>query len=274
MWTAEQELALLPVLTGEQPAPPGPPQVSFRSIAELDPGERWAAEFAGMWPAYRAWYLKEGEGARPDLDTCRQMLNRWMPELGPTYERLVELVGGDEVAARFLSLYRPPGFIVGCSQAAFIGEGGPVLVRNYDYPASRAEGSVYLTAWTGMRVIGMSDCGWGLLDGVNEAGLAVSLTFGGRPAVGEGFGIPLVVRYLLEVSGTVDDAARRLARIPIHTAQNVTMLDSSGDLATVRVGPDREPEVLNTPIATNHQHADDWPQYAHAVDTFEREIGR
>ena len=51
-------------------------------------------------------------------------------------------------------------------------------------------------------MLGMSDCLWGLLDGVNDAGLAVSLTFGGRRDVGDGFAIPLVVRYLLE---TCDD---------------------------------------------------------------------
>ena len=51
----------------------------------------------------------------------------------------------------------------------------------------------------------MSDCLWGLLDGMNDRGLAVSLTFGGRPDVGDGFAIPLVVRYVLE---TCDDVAR------------------------------------------------------------------
>ena len=39
----------------------------------------------------------------------------------------------------------------------------------------------------------MSDCAWGLLDGINEDGLAVSLSFGGRRDVGEGFGVPLIV---------------------------------------------------------------------------------
>ena len=90
---------------------------------------------------------------------------------------------GDELAARFLSLYRPPGFVVGCSQGAWSRDADPVLVRNYDYPASRAEGIVLSTQWTGRRVIGMSDCLWGLLDGVNDVGLAVSLTFGGRRVV-------------------------------------------------------------------------------------------
>ena len=253
MWTREQhELSLLPAHTRP---------LAFRVVDEPQPGESWCAAFAAMWPAYRAWWLKEGEWARPDLTTCTAMLEKWMPELGPTFERLVELAGGDPLAARFLSMYRPPGFVVGCSQAAFTGDGGPALVRNYDYPASRVEGIVYRTSWTGRRVIGMSDCLWGLLDGVNDAGLAASLTFGGRPAVGDGFGIPLVIRYVLEVCEDVESACAVLAQVPVHAVQNVTLIDRGGDFATVRVGPDREPEVLTVPVATNHQHRGDWPDY-------------
>ena len=62
----------------------------------------------------------------------------------------------------------------------------------------------------------MSDCLWGLLDGINDAGLAVSLTFGGRRDVGDGFAIPLVMRYLLETCDTVDEARAALERIPVH----------------------------------------------------------
>jgi predicted choloylglycine hydrolase len=274
MWTGEiDELGLLPVLAaaGEAAAPGGAMSLSFHAVEELEPGERWAGAFSAMWPAYRTWYLSQGESARPDLTTCRRMLEKWMPELVPTFERLVELAGADPLAARFLSLYGPPGFMVGCSQAAFTGTGGPALIRNYDYPLSRLEGIIYSTAWTGRRVIGMSDCLWGLLDGINDAGLAASLTFGGRPDVGAGFGVPLVMRYLLEVCDTVADACDVLERIPIHTAQNVTLLDSHGDCATVQVGPAREVELLNVPLATNHQRPDDWPEYARAVDTFRRE---
>jgi predicted choloylglycine hydrolase len=270
----QRELSLLPALGDAShdgvPAS-GEVELEFRAIEEPEPGERWRASFDAMWPAYRTWYLKDGESARPDLATCRRMLADSMPELGPTFERLVSLADGDPLAARFLSMYKPPGFVVGCSQAAFTGSGGPALIRNYDYPASRLEGIVYSTSWTGRRVIGMSDCLWGLLDGINDAGLAASLTFGGRPQVGEGFGIPVVIRYLLEVCETVTEACAVLERVPIHAAQNVTLLDRSGDLATVRVGPDREPEVLNVPVATNHQRPDDWPDYARSVDTFGRE---
>jgi predicted choloylglycine hydrolase len=60
-------------------------------------------------------------------------------------------------------------------------------------------------------------------------------------------------------------------RVPVHAAQNVTVLDRSGDFATIRLSPDREPEVLTVPVATNHQHPGDWPAYAAAVQTHERE---
>ncbi|HAJ19087.1 MAG TPA: hypothetical protein DCL95_03350, partial [Rhodospirillaceae bacterium] len=63
---------------------------------------------------------------------------------------------------------------------------------------------------------------WGVLDGVNEKGLAVSLTFGGRRAVGEGFGIPVILRNILEFCATVEDAAKVLAEVPTHMAYNVT----------------------------------------------------
>jgi predicted choloylglycine hydrolase len=255
----------------EAPPTHGDDWLAFEAIEELEPGERWRRSFREMWPAYRGWYLKEGESARPDLDTCRRKLREHMPELMPTYERLVELTEGDELAARFLSLYRPPGFIVGCSQGAWNRDGEPVLVRNYDYPASRAEGIIVSTAWTGRRVIGMSDCLWGLLDGINDAGLAASLTFGGRTAVGDGFGVPLVIRYLLEVCETVAEAREVLARVPVHAAQNVTVLDRAGDFLTVCLSPDREPQFKHVPAATNHQREDDWPEYARAVRTLERE---
>jgi predicted choloylglycine hydrolase len=245
-------------------------ELEFEAVEELEPGPKWRARFDATWPAYRAWYLQDGGDERPDLPTCRRALARHMPELVPTYERLVELAGGDELAARALSLYRPPGFVVGCSQGAWT-RGAPVLVRNYDYPVSRLEGIVYLTAWTGRRVIGMSDCLWGLLDGINDAGLAVSLTFGGRRDVGDGFAIPLVVRYVLETCDSVAEAREALARLPVHAPQNLTLLDRSGAFLTAYVGPGRPPEFHAIAATTNHQGKVEWPEYANAIRTVERE---
>jgi predicted choloylglycine hydrolase len=58
-------------------------------------------------------------------------LREHMPELWPVYERLVELAGGGDLAFRFLTLYRPPPYLLGCSQAVWLGQ-EPFLVRNYD----------------------------------------------------------------------------------------------------------------------------------------------
>jgi predicted choloylglycine hydrolase len=268
--TLHGELELLPAQPGRGEPSVGRQHIEFEAVDELEPGAKWQARFNAMWPTYRAWYLRDGEAGRPDLATGRRMLARHMPELVSTYERLVELAGGGELAARMLSLYRPPGFIVGCSQGAWT-RTGPVLVRNYDYPVSRLEGIVYLTRWSGARVIGMSDCLWGLLDGINDAGLAVSLTFGGRRDVGDGFAISLVVRYLLETCETVAQARAALARIPVHAAQNVTVLDRSGAFLTAYVGPGRAPEFHAVAVATNHQGRLEWSAYDRLTRTVERE---
>jgi predicted choloylglycine hydrolase len=266
------ELRLLPAHRTPVAAPPAEAErLEFEAVEERRPGEQWRARFDAMWPAYRSWYLQEGRAKRPSLATCRKALARHMPELVPIHERLVELAGGDGLAARLLSLYRPPGFVVGCSQGAWTRAGGRVLVRNYDYPVARLEGIVYLTEWGERRVIGMSDCLWGLLDGINDAGLAISLTFGGRRDVGDGFGIPLVVRYVLETCDTVDEARAALARIPVHAPQNLTLLDRSGAYLTAYVGPGRTPEFHELAATTNHQGKVEWPEYAQAIRTVERE---
>jgi predicted choloylglycine hydrolase len=193
-----------------------------------------------------------------------------MPELVDTYDRLVDLAGGGDVAARMLSLYRPPPYLSGCSQAA-IATPEPVLVRNYDYAPSRFEGVVQATAWGKHRVIGMSDCLWGLLDGMNDAGLVVSLTFGGRRVLGDGFGIPVVVRYLLETCSTVAEARVALGKVPVNLAHNLTLVDLAGEAATVLVAPDRAPVWRSAAVATNHQGDVEWEEHARFTRTVERE---
>src|SRR5262245_32408108 len=100
-----------------------------------------------------------------------------MPELVPLYERVVDLAGGGDLEARLLSLYCPAPYLGGCSQVCWVGDPEPLLIRNYDYSAPLCEATVLKTSWTSDHgngaVIAMSDCAWGVLDGVNEAGLAV-----------------------------------------------------------------------------------------------------
>ena len=111
----------------------------------------------------------------------------------------------------------------------------------------------------------------GIAGRVNDAGLAVSLTFGGRPQVGQGFGIPLVIRYVLEVCGTAGEAVRVLRRVPVHMSYNVTVLDRTGRWATVYLAPDRPARVTDRAVATNHQGEVEWAPYATAIRSVERQ---
>ena len=227
--------------------------MTVHAYRETTPGSRWRALFDATWPAYRSWYTHEGLAARPSLPECRDALARYMPELIPTWERLCRLSGDEPVAARMLSMWRLPAFAVGCSQAMLPGE-QPTLVRNYDYDQALFEAVIASTDYSGRRrVIGTSDMLWGLLDGMNDDGLAVSLTFGGRPDVGDGFGIPIVLRYVLETCATVEQAVDALRRIPVSQSYNVAIVDRAGDHATVFVAPGQPAEVSDLPATTNHR---------------------
>ena len=231
--------------------------VTVFGIREPQPGPRWKALFDATWPAYRSWY-QTGPGARPELDEARGMLEKHMPELMPTWRKLVALTGNDHVAARFLTMWNLPAFAPACSQAALTGK-ETSLTRNYDYVPSLWEATVYSSEFTGRKVIGTVDCLWGLLDGMNDAGLAVSLTFGGRPGSGPGFAIPIVIRYLLEVAGTAQQARELLRELPVSMSYNITVVDTSGEKFTAFVAPGQQTEFLDTCTATNHRGKE--PEY-------------
>jgi predicted choloylglycine hydrolase len=227
--------------------------LNLHAYREAQPGPRWRALYNATWPAYRRWYAQDGLAARPSLDECRRALSQHLPELIPTWEQLCRLVGDDSVAARMLSMWRLPPFAVGCSQVVVPGE-QPVLLRNYDYDQALFEGVVASTNYSGhRRVLGTSDLLWGLLDGMNEDGLAISLTFGGRPGSGEGFGIPIVLRYVLETCATVEQAVSALRRIPVAQSYNVALVDTTGNHATVFVAPDQPAVVSQRDATTNHR---------------------
>lgn len=248
-------------------------QVSFRTLIEDAPGAQWKALFERLWPGYRSWFLRSGVVTRPSYLESRRALREHMPELVPVWERLVELAGGGDVESRFLSLWCPPPYIAGCSQAVWIDPDGaqePALLRNYDFAPGLLEGTWLATRWRGQRVAAMGDCIWGALDGLNEAGLAASLSFGGRTVSGTGFGIPLVLRYLLEVAQNTSEAVRLLERVPVSMCYSITLLDRHGDWATVFVAPDRTTEVTRRKAVTNFQHQVDWPEHARATHSVER----
>jgi predicted choloylglycine hydrolase len=245
-------------------------QLDFRAVSEDQPGPKWAGLFAEYWPDYQRWWSREGLEARPTYrDGLRQMKTH-MPEIVPLYETLCERAGGGDKEARFLSFYCPPPYLAGCSQAIWPGA-EPVMVRNYDYSPNAFDALLLRTEWQGRAVMGTSDGLWGLVDGINDAGLALSLTFGGRRVVGDGFGVPLILRYVLQTCNTAAEAAEALARIPCHMSYNVTALDRKRQFVTAYMAPDRPAVITHAAVATNHQERVEWSSHARFTATVERE---
>lgn len=245
-------------------------EMLWRSIDLPDPGPKWAGLFHEFWPDYHAWWSREGAQARPTYRDGHRALRKHMPELMPIYETLCELAGGGDNAARFLSFYGPPAYLSGCSQAIWPGS-EPVLVRNYDYNPHAFDRLVMRTNWQGRKVIGTSDGLWGLVDGMNDAGLALSLTFGGRRVVGEGFGVPIILRYVLQTCETAEEAGKALARLPTHMSYNVTVVDAERNYLTALMAPDRATRITHAAVATNHQDKVEWDSHARFTATVERE---
>jgi len=239
----------------------------FFFAREDRPEADWLARFAAGREEAARWYLGEGREAPPIAAECRAALRRHMPELVVHYERVCGLVGDDDLAHRILSHFRPPPLMAGCSQAVWLGDGGPALVRNYDFPLDIVSDRFEATSWSGREVIAKAQRPWGgCIDGMNEDGLAASLTFVGDEAQGRGFSVILMLRYALETCHGVDQAIAALSRVPIAMSHNVTLLDRSGAYATLYLGPNRAPAISKELACTNHQETMD-----KAADSAERQ---
>ncbi len=244
-------------------------ELSFDSVAEPLPGAKWHGLYKAYWPAYKKWYESNGADKKPSLGIAKNRLQRYMPEMVPTYERMCELAGDDTTAHRFLTGWQPPAYISGCSQAVFTDS--PTLVRNYDYHPHLIEGTLLHSSWNGKQVMAVSDCLMGVLDGMNSDGLVVSLTFGGRRTVGRGFGIPFVLRYILEFCSNVSEAVEVLKTVPVHMAYNIMLLDKTGAHSMVMITPHQPPRVTDMRACANHQGELRWPDTKRFPNSLERE---
>ncbi|WP_424932749.1 C45 family autoproteolytic acyltransferase/hydolase [Amaricoccus macauensis] len=244
--------------------------LTFDAIAEITPGPKWKARWDWSWPAYEAWFTSRGGDNGPSRAECEYALAEHMPELVPTYRRLVALAGGGDRAARFLSTWCPPAYLGGCSLAARSRSGRVRLVRNYDLSPNLNEGFLLRSEWCGRPVMGMIEFLWGLSDGVNGAGLSIALAYGGSKRVERGFGITTILRYVLETCDDLPAALEALRRIPSHMAYNLVLADRHGATASVEMIPGGGIRCMDLPIATNHQHGEDKPDRPAFTRTMER----
>lgn len=244
--------------------------LNLHSISEREAGAKWQNLFNRHWPNYRVWYLSKSDLEAPSLLTCQARLKEYMPEFYPSYLKFCELAGDDAVAHRFLTGYCPPPYMSGCAQVVL--EKEAQLVRNYDYAPKLSEGTLFHSAWNGREVISMGDSLIGVIDGLNEDGLVVSLTFGGRKSVGNGFGIPFILRYVLEFCSTLDEAVKVITTIPSHMSYNIMLMDKHGQHRLIQVAPNSNATITDLSASTNHQGRVYWPEHASFTNTIEREL--
>jgi len=227
------------------------PTIDFSMEQEHIIGEVLALRYQQNWSAYHRWLSRAPKKISAQIG--RDKIQKYMPRMLNTYDNLCIALGNNEQTKVFLSLYNPPVFRAGCSQA--VNTSNVIeLVRNYDFPESLCDRLLLQTNWNGTRVIAMTDCLWGVIDGMNEHGLAVSLAYGGRSNNADGFAITLVLRYVLEFCRTSLEAVEVLKNVPIHMAYNITLVDIKGIAKTVVICPGKPVRVSPLTFATNHQN--------------------
>lgn len=155
-----------------------------------------------------------------------------------------------------------------CSNFAFISKNGPLFGRNSDFSTMVEElcQSAHYELNHSFSFIGNTTAWTEIEDGVNEHGLAAGLTFIWPLVVKPGFNAGMLVRYILEKCHTVSEAVEAMRRLPIGSAQTVTLLDRSGDMAVVECNCEkftvRKPkEGENYIFTANHFISDEMQPY-------------
>lgn len=246
-------------------------QISFERLpSPRQNPEAWQEHIRRHWAG-------EGNWSEPPFlpaDEVRALVGRHMPELVPDFDALLPVVGAVPGAAQGLALYNQRPFWSGCSVQVARRPDRSLLLRNYDLGVDDCPCAFRLEELAdGGWILGSGEAGWGYLDGVNDRGLAIALTFGGRFVVGPGFTVLLVMRWLLQTCATVEEALDRLnrAEIPHRMAQNLVLVDRGGARAVVYLAPDREMVVEREPVGcTNHQGRVEVPEHGRFTRTVER----
>ncbi|HTL29502.1 MAG TPA: C45 family peptidase [Tepidisphaeraceae bacterium] len=162
--------------------------------------------------------------------------------------------------------------------------------RNLDFPSLNiADKSTIVLVYHPTGKNAFATITWpgliGVLSGMNEHGLALA-----NMEVSRGTRLPsampytLLYRKILEECKTVDDAVALLQKTPRQTANNLMLMDASGQRAVVEITPTsvtvRQGATGSALISTNHQRAQDQDtagrcdRYDYLHDTAKTEFGK
>lgn len=183
-----------------------------------------------------------------------QLIKKVHPGLIEEMQGFAQGLGEDY--RRLLVFINNFGHASGCSQFFVNG----FHARNYDDTPGAVENEFLLTSPKGSYTsFGSSTQYIQRLDGMNEHGLAVSLTFGaGYPAKDLGIGAAMFQRIALDKSKTVEEVLALLKRISYVSPNNVLISDASGRAVVVEgsVGKFRVRQDQNDDIFCANSYLD------------------
>jgi predicted choloylglycine hydrolase len=147
----------------------------------------------------------------------------------------------------------------GCTCFAIKDADNMIFARNSDFFTEIrdvCESALYLPD-KGYSFIGNSTAMVQMEDGYNEHGLAIGLTFIPPKIIKPGLNAGILLRYILEKCRTVKEALKALHNLPISSAQTLTMIDKSGEMAVVECNCEKiviiEPKEDDNYIVSTNQ---------------------
>ena len=168
------------------------------------------------------------------------------PDLGPRYSRIAAYHAIHELSQRFAFdnplVMACSALVVGSERGA---DGHAFLARNFDFEGGEVfdEDKIILavTPKDGYGFVAITWSGMaGVLTGMNEHGLALSINAGGSNDYRRvGTPTTLLMRRALEKARTIDEAVTVLTSSPSFVTDVIAMADGEGDVAVLELTPDR-----------------------------------
>ena len=245
--------------------------LTFEAIEQLEPGPRWAELFEAHWPRYRAWFLQEGEAART-------VVRRLAARAAGAHARARAGVRARRASSQEAATSRRASSQCGrrrpispaARRRSGRGDGARCSRATTTTRPSGSRARSFTRAWV-RPVIGIGRLRVGPArrdERCRPRGLARVRRQEGRR---RGFGVPIVVRYLLETCETTEQARATLPAAAVPPRAHPDDRRSRGRRLHGVPRARSRVELTTAVAATNHQGSVEWHEHAPATRSVERQ---
>lgn len=253
---------------GPQPAAAAPPPIIVLSgdSAELgtEHGQQLAERIRFLHDNYLKVFITADDRA---LSAAAAFESFVTPEHRDEIAALAQATGIEPQQMMLAQCFLDLSAINACSTMTLPGEaapdGVPRFARNLDFPGLNvADQNTVVLIFRPRDRYAFAAVSWpglvGVLSGMNEHGLTLAnMELTRKPRQPGAMPYSLLYRTLLERCRTVAEAIALLEQTPRQTANNLMLMDASGDRALVEITPARiavrRADLEHALISTNHQ---------------------